>query len=110
MSDVIAALPGDGIGPEVLDQAVRVLEHLPVDVEVVRLPFGGAAIDAVGEPLPQATLEACRSSRGVLLGAVGGPTLGRRAGAARAGPARAAQGARRLREPAPGDAGRASIS
>ncbi|HUK96398.1 MAG TPA: 3-isopropylmalate dehydrogenase [Gaiellaceae bacterium] len=70
---LIACLPGDGIGPEVLDQAVRVLEHLPVDVEVVRLPFGGAAIDAVGEPLPAATLERCRESRGVLLGAVGGP-------------------------------------
>ena len=73
MTDVIAALPGDGIGPEVLDQAVRVLEHLPLDVEVVRLPFGGAAIDATGEPLPAETLEACRASRAVLLGAVGGP-------------------------------------
>ncbi len=73
MTDLIAALPGDGIGPEVLEQAVRVLEHLPVDVEVVRLPFGGAAIDAAGEPLPAETLEACRASRAVLLGAVGGP-------------------------------------
>ena len=73
MADVIAALPGDGIGPEVLEQAVRVLERLPLEVEVVRLPFGGAAIDATGEPLPAATLEACRASRAVLLGAVGGP-------------------------------------
>ena len=70
---VIACLPGDGIGPEVLEQAVRVLEHLPLDVEIVRLPFGGAAIDATGEPLPAETLEACRASRAVLLGAVGGP-------------------------------------
>jgi 3-isopropylmalate dehydrogenase len=70
---LIACLPGDGIGPEVLDQAVRVLEQLPVDVEVVLLPFGGAAIDEAGEPLPPATLEACRHARGVLLGAVGGP-------------------------------------
>ena len=73
MSDLIACLPGDGIGPEVLDQAVRVLEQLPLDVEVVRLPFGGAAIDETGDPLPAETLEACRGARAVLLGAVGGP-------------------------------------
>jgi 3-isopropylmalate dehydrogenase len=73
MADLIACLPGDGIGPEVLDQAVRVLEQLSVDVEVVRLPFGGAAIDELGEPLPASTLETCRESAGVLLGAVGGP-------------------------------------
>jgi 3-isopropylmalate dehydrogenase len=70
---VIAALPGDGIGPEVLAQAVRVLDALPVDVEVVELPFGGAAIDATGDPLPAETLETCRSAAAVLLGAVGGP-------------------------------------
>jgi 3-isopropylmalate dehydrogenase len=69
----IACLPGDGIGPEVLDQAVRVLEALPVEVDVRRLPFGGAAIDNYGDPLPAETLEACRASKGVLLGAVGGP-------------------------------------
>jgi 3-isopropylmalate dehydrogenase len=73
MADLIACLPGDGIGPEVLEQAVRVLEHLPLDVEMVRLPFGGAAIDEHGEPLPAQTLAACRSARAVLLGAVGGP-------------------------------------
>ncbi|HST16867.1 MAG TPA: 3-isopropylmalate dehydrogenase [Gaiellaceae bacterium] len=73
MTDLIACLPGDGIGPDVLDQAVRVLEHLPVDVEVVRLPFGGAAIDEAGDPLPADTLAACREARAVLLGAVGGP-------------------------------------
>jgi 3-isopropylmalate dehydrogenase len=73
MADRIACLPGDGIGPEVLDQAVRVLEQLPVDVEIVRLLFGGTAIDATGDPLPASTLAACRESRGVLLGAVGGP-------------------------------------
>jgi 3-isopropylmalate dehydrogenase len=71
--DVIACLPGDGIGPEVLKQAVRVLEHLPLEVEAVRLPFGGAAIDEFGDPLPAETLEVCRSARAVLLGAVGGP-------------------------------------
>jgi 3-isopropylmalate dehydrogenase len=73
MSHVIACLPGDGIGPEVLAQAVRVLERLPVDVETVELPFGGAAIDATGDPLPAETLEACRAAEAVLLGAVGGP-------------------------------------
>ncbi len=73
MSDRIACLSGDGIGPEVLDQAVRVLESLPLDLEIVRLPFGGAAIDELGEPLPAETLDACRSARAVLLGAVGGP-------------------------------------
>ena len=73
MADLIAALPGDGIGPEVTEQAVRVLEYLPVDVEVARLPFGGAAIDELGEPLPPSTLATCREARAVLLGAVGGP-------------------------------------
>ena len=73
MTNVIACLPGDGIGPEVLDQAVRVLEALPVDVEVKRFPFGGAAIDEHGDALPAETLEACRAATGVLLGAVGGP-------------------------------------
>jgi 3-isopropylmalate dehydrogenase len=73
VTDVIACLPGDGIGPEVTAQALRVLDALPVDVEIVTLPFGGAAIDETGEPLPAATLEACRSARAVLLGAVGGP-------------------------------------
>ncbi len=70
---LIACLPGDGIGPEVLDQAVRVLQALPLDLEIVRLPFGGAAIDETGDPLPPQTLAACRTARGVLLGAVGGP-------------------------------------
>jgi 3-isopropylmalate dehydrogenase len=73
MSELVACLPGDGIGPEVLDEAVRVLEQLPLDVRVVRLPFGGAAIDETGDPLPPETLEACREARAVLLGAVGGP-------------------------------------
>ena len=73
MTAVVACLPGDGIGPEVLQEALRVLAVLPVEVETVELPFGGAAIDELGEPLPQLTLETCRSARAVLLGAVGGP-------------------------------------
>jgi 3-isopropylmalate dehydrogenase len=69
----IVCLPGDGIGPEVAEAAVRVLAALPIDVEIVERPFGGAAIDAVGDPLPADTLEACLDSTAVLLGAVGGP-------------------------------------
>jgi 3-isopropylmalate dehydrogenase len=73
VAELVACLPGDGIGPEVMVQAVRVLEHLPLDVETVSLPFGGAAIDEFGDPLPAETLAACGSARAVLLGAVGGP-------------------------------------
>jgi 3-isopropylmalate dehydrogenase len=73
VAELVACLPGDGIGPEVLEQAVRVLEHLPLDVETVNLPFGGSAIDELGDPLPAETLAACRSAKAVLLGAVGGP-------------------------------------
>jgi 3-isopropylmalate dehydrogenase len=73
VADRIACLPGDGIGPEVTSQALRVLAELPVDVDVVELPFGGSAIDETGEPLPEETLSACRESQAVLLGAVGGP-------------------------------------
>ncbi len=73
MAELVACLPGDGIGPEVMEQAVRVLAHLPLDVETVSLPFGGSAIDELGDPLPAETLAACRSARAVLLGAVGGP-------------------------------------
>jgi 3-isopropylmalate dehydrogenase len=73
MTELIACLPGDGIGPEVLEQAVRVLEELPVDIEIARLSFGGAAIDETGDPLPPATLAACLGARAVMLGAVGGP-------------------------------------
>jgi 3-isopropylmalate dehydrogenase len=69
----IVCLPGDGIGPEVVAVAVRVLDALPLDLAVEERPFGGAAIDAVGDPLPAGTLEACRAADVVLLGAVGGP-------------------------------------
>jgi 3-isopropylmalate dehydrogenase len=69
----VVCLPGDGIGPEVMAVAVRVLTALPLEVDVSEHLFGGAAIDAVGSPLPKETLAACRSADGVLLGAVGGP-------------------------------------
>ncbi len=69
----IVTLPGDGIGPEVTAAAVRVLEALPLEVSVEEHLFGGAAIDVTGNPLPEETLEACRSADAVLLGAVGLP-------------------------------------
>src|SRR5262245_12825957 len=53
--------------------AVRALRTLPLEVEVDERPFGGAAIDASGSPLPAETLEACRGADAVLVGAVGGP-------------------------------------
>ena len=68
---------GDGIGPEVTDAAVRVLEAVGRrgghEVEFVPALIGGAAIDATGSPLPPRTIDACRSCDAVLLGAVGGP-------------------------------------
>jgi 3-isopropylmalate dehydrogenase len=69
----VAVLPGDGIGPEVAAEAVRVLEAL--GIENTEHPFGGNAILAGMPPLPDETLEACRSADAVLLGAVGLPEL-----------------------------------
>jgi 3-isopropylmalate dehydrogenase len=69
----IVCLPGDGIGPEVAAEAIRVLEHLALAVHIETHAFGGAAIDEVGVPLPHETLVACRGADAVLLGAVGGP-------------------------------------
>jgi 3-isopropylmalate dehydrogenase len=67
----VVLLPGDGIGPEVMASAERILSSLPLDLET--LPFGGAAIREHGTPLPERTLEAARSADAVLLGAVGAP-------------------------------------
>ena len=72
----IAVLPGDGIGPEIVAQAVNVLQRLSQDglkVEMEHAPIGGAGFDAAGDPLPDATLALARASDAVLLGAVGGP-------------------------------------
>ena len=73
----ICVLAGDGIGPEITEQAVRVLETV-CTVKKISLTrtdalIGGAAIDAVGVPLPDETLAKCRAADAVLLGAVGGP-------------------------------------
>jgi len=73
----ITVLGGDGIGPEVTGEAVRVLEAVAAcyghEFEFVEALIGGAAIDSSGSPLPPRTIDACRSSDAVLLGAVGGP-------------------------------------
>jgi 3-isopropylmalate dehydrogenase len=69
----VASLPGDGIGPEVCDAAVRVLDALPIDVAVEEHPFGGHAIHEHGDSLPAETLAACRTADAVLLGAAGLP-------------------------------------
>ena len=73
----IGLLRGDGIGPEIVDSAVRVLEAVgkQCDIAFQFTPYliGGSAIDACGEPLPKATVDGCLASDSVLLGAVGGP-------------------------------------
>jgi 3-isopropylmalate dehydrogenase len=73
----IAVIPGDGIGQEVIKQARKVLDAVSrkynCEFEYNEVLMGGAAIDKFGEPLPQETVEVCKSSNAVLLGAVGGP-------------------------------------
>src|SRR5690242_12310409 len=73
----ITVLPGDGIGPEVCHEAVRVLRSLNAfynhTFDITEKPVGGVAIRATGSPLPDTTLEACLDSDAVLLGAVGSP-------------------------------------
>ncbi|MFO1508618.1 MAG: 3-isopropylmalate dehydrogenase [Steroidobacteraceae bacterium] len=77
MKALIAVLGGDGIGPEVTAEAVRVLEAIAAqfghDFELAPALFGGAAIDLHGDGLPAATLSLCRRADAVLLGAIGGP-------------------------------------
>ena len=72
----VAVLAGDGIGPEIVAQAVRVLKALARDglkLELEDAPFGGAGVDAHGDPLPERTLALAQSADAVLCGAVGGP-------------------------------------
>lgn len=77
MTRKIVVLPGDGIGPEVTGVAQAVLEKTcalhGVDIAVESALIGGAAIDATGQPLPDATATACANANAVFLGAVGGP-------------------------------------
>jgi len=82
----IATIPGDGIGPDVVAEAVKALTAVAdtsgFSLDFIELPMGGVAIDRSGTPLPAATLEACKASDAVLLGAVGGPKWDGLAGAA----------------------------
>jgi len=76
MSKRILVLPGDGIGPEIVAEAVKVLDSLAGEGLAVELDeglVGGAAYDAVGSPLPETTLAMAKEADAVLLGAVGGP-------------------------------------
>ncbi|MEG3145405.1 3-isopropylmalate dehydrogenase [Sphingomonas sp. RT2P30] len=71
---LIALLAGDGIGPEVIAETLRVLEALDLDLTFEEALVGGAAYHATGHPLPQATLDLARRADAVLFGAVGDPT------------------------------------
>ncbi|HXG29888.1 MAG TPA: 3-isopropylmalate dehydrogenase [Nevskiales bacterium] len=77
MTKKILVLPGDGIGPEIVAQAVAVLEQLKakhgLDVELDQALLGGCAVDATGEPYPAETQKKARAADAILLGAVGGP-------------------------------------
>ncbi len=92
----IAVLPGDGIGPEIMTQTLRVLAALQSDgmkIELEQAPVGGAGYEASGDPLPDATLKLARAADAILFGAVGGPqfdTLAR--------PLRPEQGLLRIRK------------
>lgn len=76
-SGTVAILPGDGIGPEVIQQAVRVIDylnqHAGAGLVCEHAPVGGTAYDLHGHPLPPATLKLAKRSDAILLGAVGGP-------------------------------------
>ena len=77
MKKKIAVVAGDGIGPEIVAEALKVLsavgEKFGHEFEVEHVLAGGCAIDATGECLPQSTLDTCKAADAVLLGAVGGP-------------------------------------
>jgi 3-isopropylmalate dehydrogenase len=65
----VVLLPGDGIGPEVMDEARKIMAA----VELAEAPIGATAIAEAGDPLPPATLQACLAAEAVLMGAVGSP-------------------------------------
>ena len=73
----IAVLSGDGIGPEVTEQAVKVLKAIAVNFDhnfkFTPAPVGATAIDQVGDPLPESTLDICKSNDSILFGAIGHP-------------------------------------
>ncbi|MFX6027975.1 isocitrate/isopropylmalate family dehydrogenase, partial [Acinetobacter baumannii] len=67
----IAVLPGDGIGPEIVEQAVKVLNALDEKFEMETAPVGGAGYEAKGHPLPEETLKLAQQADAILFGAVG---------------------------------------
>ncbi len=73
----IVVTPGDGIGPDVSEQAVQVMQavasRFDLQLELSEHPVGGTAYDLTGSPLPDETLDACKAADAILLGAVGGP-------------------------------------
>ena len=69
----VAVLPGDGIGPEIIAQARRVLDKLGLKLEFQEAPVGGAAYEKHGHPLPASTLRVAKDADAVLFGAVGDP-------------------------------------
>lgn len=77
MPHKIVVLPGDGIGPEIVEEALKVLhcleKYFDLQVNLEQAPVGGAGYDACGKPLPDETLALCQQADAVLLGAVGGP-------------------------------------
>ncbi len=77
MTYKIAVLPGDFIGPEVVDATIQLLDALAprydFELDYTRLPFGGGALDAFGTPLPEETKRVCADSDAVLMGSAGGP-------------------------------------
>ena len=87
----VVVLPGDGIGPEVIASAVSVLERAAsahhLHLELTERPIAGAAIEAEGRPLPEATLQLCREADAVLFGAAGAPRWDHLRGDARPGAA-----------------------
>jgi 3-isopropylmalate dehydrogenase len=69
----VAVLPGDGIGPEIIAQAIKVLRKLGLGIETQEAPVGGAGYEASGDPLPPATLKLAKDADAILFGAVGDP-------------------------------------
>ena len=73
----IAILPGDGIGPEIMAEAVQVMNRIgelfDVQFETEEADFGGVAVDAHGTPMPEHTVKVCEQADAVLLGSIGGP-------------------------------------
>jgi len=77
----VTVLPGDGIGPEIIEQALRILKLVTSKVPGIKVSiethdFGGIAIDNHGDPLPESTLKACKEAHAILMGSVGGPKWG----------------------------------